>query len=665
MTALPPGSNGPSITTSSPSTQLLFFDTLTANSTSLEDLPTECIRFHQRVVLSEINIVPKNFKPFQNTRKSNFVGQTSPPKFDLHLLIHKTLTAEQPKSQDKRSVNLPLHPLTISYDERRGFQSYDATTRFIILRGDYQAVTLCIYGRVLESAKTLNTKSKDTTVSIELPISSQRMDLLQKWRNNGEIIVYSISPDENLSTRTLRCFLEDDYQISWKCLQTYTQQAKSLIDILDRDDFDQMDIEDSYIKNSRYNLTELLSSIADVIVEGCVWALNHEEPYVDVLNITEKAILFGCDLPSGKSSVKCMESSLAVFRKLCSCGSNIVESSLIWRCVNRIVELLSESNISTYVQSIILRNLLECMDDSRVVDRLLGWSNGDNGSNEGDVLYHKHIVNILYIPDRPTRVLYLVHDIVRKVGSYEACACIKKIAEDEDRVNSKFQKGKVKLERRKSANSVVDEGETPDTADNTPMMIDQERAENDRGDVDTVVNVLCEKLKIIYKAVLYHTALKPREDSSDRPSAFSFQYLTITGLFSSITTIISSERFKSSSKYDVLISYIGRVCVALMGTHSGMVYLAKQLQEVIPPHNERMIAVWMSQLHHLSEDSSAHYEDSSEASVPNTPSTTTERWNNNQDIRDTLGIADLWCGHWQTSTATDSPDAKLWNNWSG
>ncbi|CAG8666786.1 2045_t:CDS:2, partial [Paraglomus brasilianum] len=306
MTALPPGSNGPSITTSSSLTQLLFFDTVTANSTNHEDPPTECIRFHQRVVLSEINIVPKNFKPFQNTRKSNFVGQTSPPKFDLHLLIHKTLTAEQQKSQDKRSVNLPLHPLTISYDERRGFQSYDvklspeATTRFIILRGNYQAVTLCIYGRVLESTKTLNTKSKDTPVSIELPISSQRMDQLHALRNNGEIIVYSISPDENLSTRTLRCFLEDDYQISWKFLQTYTQQAKSMIDILDRDDFDQMDIEDPYIKNSRYNLTELLNQIADVIVEGCVWALNHEESYVDVLNITEKAILFGCDLPSGK-----------------------------------------------------------------------------------------------------------------------------------------------------------------------------------------------------------------------------------------------------------------------------------------------------------------------------------------------------------------------------
>ena len=64
-----------------------------------------------------------------------------------------------------------------------------ATTRFIILRGNYQAVTLCIYGRVLESTKTLNTKSKDTPVSIELPISSQRMDQLHALRNNGEIIV--------------------------------------------------------------------------------------------------------------------------------------------------------------------------------------------------------------------------------------------------------------------------------------------------------------------------------------------------------------------------------------------------------------------------------------------------------------------------------------------
>jgi len=54
-----------------------------------------------------------------------------------------------------------------------------------------------------------------------------------------------------------------------------------MIDVLDRDDFDQMDIEeDPYIKNNIYNLTELLNQIADVIVEGCVWALNHKESYV-------------------------------------------------------------------------------------------------------------------------------------------------------------------------------------------------------------------------------------------------------------------------------------------------------------------------------------------------------------------------------------------------
>src|SRR6185295_10025271 len=49
-------------------------------------------------------------------------------------------------------------------------------------------------------------------------------------------------------------------------------------------------------------------------------------------------------------------------------------------------------------------------------------------------------------------------------------------------------------------------------------------------------------------------------------------------------------------------------------------------------------------------------EDSSEASIPNTPSTTNEGWNNNQEIRDTLGIADLWCGNWQTLTCSNDDD---------
>jgi hypothetical protein len=328
----------------------------------------------------------------------------------------------------------------------------------------------------------------------------------------------------------------------------------------------------------------------------------------------------------------------------------------IWRCVNRIVGLLSEPDISTYVQSIILRSLLECMDDSRVVDRLLGWTNGDNGEIEGDVLYHKHIVNILYIPDRPTRVLYLVHDIVRKVGSYEACACIRKIAEDEDRVSSRCQKGKLKMERRASTNSTMDEAEAADVTDDTPMTIDQNDSEYDRGDIDTMISLFCDKLKIIYKAILYHTALRPREDSSDRPSAFSFQHLSVTGLFTSITTIISSERIKSSSKYDGLISCVGRFCIALMGSHSGTIYLAKQLQEVIQPYNERMITVWASQLRHLNEDASMNYEDNSEASIPTTPSTINERWTDTPEIRRALGIADLWCGHWQTAKFVNHED---------
>ncbi|KAG9299089.1 hypothetical protein G9A89_020402 [Geosiphon pyriformis] len=162
------GGNGLNQGTSSNDSQLLFFDSLTSGPLQNDELPTECIRFHQRVVLSEIRIVPKNFRPFIGTRKSDYSGQTSPSKFDLHFLIHKTLTSDVAKSPKKALPNLPLHPLTISFDETKGYQSFDvtlspeATTRFIILRGNYQAVTLCIYGRVMESNKIQNPKNKET-----------------------------------------------------------------------------------------------------------------------------------------------------------------------------------------------------------------------------------------------------------------------------------------------------------------------------------------------------------------------------------------------------------------------------------------------------------------------------------------------------------------------
>ncbi|RIA94381.1 hypothetical protein C1645_567802 [Glomus cerebriforme] len=172
--------------------QLLFFDTLTASNFSNDELPTECIRFHQRVVLSEIRVVPKHFRPFKGSRKNDHVGQTSPNKFDLNLLIHKTLTADSAKPPEKRPPTLPLHPLTISFDEKKGFLSYDvtllpeATTRFIILRGNYQSVTLCIYGRVMESGKSHNIKSKDQLSSSTISESQHnKKDNLDTFFLNG------------------------------------------------------------------------------------------------------------------------------------------------------------------------------------------------------------------------------------------------------------------------------------------------------------------------------------------------------------------------------------------------------------------------------------------------------------------------------------------------
>lgn len=56
------------------STQLLFFDTLSARNFSGSDSPTEsieCIRFNKRVILSDIKIVPNNFRPFTGSRKDH------------------------------------------------------------------------------------------------------------------------------------------------------------------------------------------------------------------------------------------------------------------------------------------------------------------------------------------------------------------------------------------------------------------------------------------------------------------------------------------------------------------------------------------------------------------------------------------------------------------
>ncbi|CAG8536829.1 343_t:CDS:10 [Ambispora gerdemannii] len=841
------GSKAHSGTKNSSQQQLLFFDSLTASSShNNDDLPTECIRFHQRVVLSEICIVPKNFRPFLGSRKNDYAGQTTPSKFDLQLLIHKMVTSDVAKSPTKKTLpTYPLHPFTISYDERRGYQSFDvalspeATTRFIILRGNYQAVTLCIYGRVVESNKLLgnNPQSKanikeqnsrggvmtesslssaihkstfdtvekkdenergnssinnisnemmayqqhilesnknmsidddnkivisessssslknsvvhnsiiegglqhdsisslilnpsleslqDTSTSITIPIDGVRKErtipssfivennpvtksaiyyeneehlfmeedsiyniddgmkdisdeerigmlfrkdrtgafkvlsplILPKWMMaydpdenfmNGLLLRHS-SPDETLISLARNSFSETHFRKSWDQLRRIVREIDDLLSKpLDSNALENIDIEtQSTTKNIASSLTELFRQANDAIVEAIVWAQHHNSKYEDKVSSIMKSIVYALDLTSGRSSVNLFENGLLLLSKLYSCGDDIIDSKWIPICLEKMLTLLSTSYTSTFLQTKILEGLINCMDDSRVVERLLGW---DEEISDKMTLYQTFILPMLQSDKSASRVLYLLQAIIRKVSLYEACFQIQRTANEALEQELSRRKGKTS----KLGNFVPEEDpikhQNIESEDDNQMDIDNVPQDYDDS-IEQIIERIIKWLKIISKVALYHMALNPNESNNDhQPSFFNFRYLTSTRLFPAITVLFSSHRFRSSNKFNDLVNSVARLCVTLLTAPSGMLYLAKQLQPRPGSSVEPLLTLWTSLLCHESAANINNQMDESEASRT-IPHIVLQRWADATEIRQTIGIADILCGFGKSS----------------
>src|SRR5436190_8625602 len=107
----------------------------------------------------------------------------------------------------------------------------------------------------------------------------------------------------------------------------------------------------------------------------------------------------------------------------------------IQTCLELVVPLLKEQVVSSTLQTIILRGLLECLGESQVAEKLLGCNN-----NNEDTLYKTFILPMLQIKSLPLRILHLLQAVVRKVSIYEACTIIQQLADNELRYGMKMRK---------------------------------------------------------------------------------------------------------------------------------------------------------------------------------------------------------------------------------
>jgi hypothetical protein len=296
----------------------------------------------------------------------------------------------------------------------------------------------------------------------------------------------------------------------------------------------------------------------------------------------------------------------------------------IQTCLELVVPLLKEQFVSSTLQTIILRGLLECLGEPGVVEK---FSNNDNE----DTLYKTFILPMLQIKSLPLRILHLLQAIVRKVSIYEACTIIQQLADNE-----------TKTRKKELINNYDNQ------MYNNTSISDNDVQELD--DLELIIDRISNCLHIICKAALYHMALHSGEEADHiYPSIFSFKYLTSCRFFPAITIIISSHRVRSCSRFHELLNFIGRFCVILLGSPTGMIYLAKQLQQPIEPFCDSLLVVLSTVLCRHNDVGISMEEESFEAFSNSFP-VINGSWSNINELRRTPGVGDIWLGFGQSMT---------------
>ncbi|CAJ0756327.1 21974_t:CDS:2, partial [Entrophospora sp. SA101] len=116
-----------------------------------------------------------------------------------------------------------------------------------------------------------------------------------------------------------------------------------------------------------------------------------------IMELFEELIKMTAFNVGNQSSVKLFETGLSLFVKLCKCGEDLIIPSMIEKCLNTFVPLLRENYVSLTLKTYILQQIIICMIEPQVVEKLLGWNDPNDLKNNTHALYQKHILSFLLI----------------------------------------------------------------------------------------------------------------------------------------------------------------------------------------------------------------------------------------------------------------------------
>ncbi|ORX92864.1 hypothetical protein K493DRAFT_338585 [Basidiobolus meristosporus CBS 931.73] len=628
---------------------LIYFDTLKPpKHHDNKDLDyTHCIKFQKTVTLTDLVIIPHEVTPFHNNPSAERKG------FTFHTLIHKK-PVRCKKTTDTRGLSIfredtsyiqPLDSFDIEYEQDIGIQGcqfdygLEFTTRFLLVKGRFEALTLCIYGYVPNQPHSLVNMIDTGSGAVALGkypyeslsiITSQPVyfDALENDESGFIELIRRYKPLKLHASKL------NEAQVLHKKILTLTEKLhnQSIIDPLINGTLKNLWNAHSKASSSSVQpkptnpvypsamgshqkswieLKQQVSEVAEIARRRATASpLGSEPPKLlqqllhRINQLLEDALIF-----ARKNGVQ-VEDDLANLMNVISDSMSITSGLMAcqrWFCTNLKIQILEATGI--------------CMNNPLVAQYIL--YTGGNERTASESLYCTYISPLIYESKLPSKTLKLTKDIVEKIAFFENCAVIRDVA----------------------SSIVKDIDQSRQASNHTPHDVSLDSISAEPSSIKRLTDSVQQLTAVFYAASF-------EQDRQFSLEASYFRYLSFHEIIKLVTNILVSSDSHSRLMREQILPSLFDLCLTLWQTKQGLVYLSNEL-EGSDLGNEHLFSVW---IHSLISNGDPFTKPGPD------PSDLLCSWFNGQELQGCPGILDYrrgWINEHEYSPTPETPSFSV------
>ncbi|KAK9723292.1 hypothetical protein K7432_002039 [Basidiobolus ranarum] len=331
----------------------------------------------------------------------------------------------------------------------------------------------------------------------------------------------------------------------------------------------------AFLPNSSEQLKvfqQSLHRINQLLKDALVYARNNRLQFEDDFEKLMSVIFKSMSITSGAFSLSVFRSCLSLVCTLCSCGDDVSRLVLVHNLVHTLLYPLHSSNSSTNLKIQILRAVNICANDPLVVQHILEEKGEQHGS-----LYKKFILPLLHDHKLPSETSELVKSIVEKITFFEGCAAVQDIS----------------LKHAELKGNEGNRYQSSNVTSSTPHLNASDIDIKEEKSIDTLDQFVKSLERL---AGFFNVAEFERNEKYSLESSF-FRYLSFHDVPKMMTTILMSKSLLESERRSQVLSSFSNFCLVVWQTKQGLIYLSSELEKPVLG-SEHLFKVWVDTLIH-------------------------------------------------------------------